>query len=73
MPHPALPVAKAWDEVHTFLRSREVTAICGVPLLRLPPAAPDEAREPRTLSPNPGWGLRPSEWAALLACLPPQC
>ena len=54
LPRPPLPVAQAWDEVHSFLQSRQVIAICRVHLVRLPRAAPNKPCKPRSLSPIPG-------------------
>ena len=51
VPRPPLPVPAARDGVHTFLRTREVTAVTGVHLVRLPPAPSDDPRGPRALSP----------------------
>ena len=52
---------------------RGVTAICGVHLVRLPPAAPDDPRWPGVLSPNLCRWLWRTAWAQWLVCLPPQC
>ena len=73
VPRPPLPAPEARDGVHAFLRTQEVTAVTGVHLVRLPPASPDDPREPRALSPAPDWELWRDVWAAWLARLPPQC
>ena len=44
------------DQVHTFLWNREVTAIGGVHLVRLPPAAANDPRGPKAPEPHPGLG-----------------
>ena len=69
MPRSPLPVAEAWDEVHSFLRSRGITVVCGVHLVRLPPVAPDDPRPPWALGPIPCLGLLSTAWAEWLACL----
>ena len=66
VPRPPLPAPAARDGVHTFLRTRWVTAVMGVHLVRLPPAPPDDPRGPRALSPAPDWELRRDAWAAWL-------
>ena len=57
VPRPPLPVPAARDGVHTFLRTREVTAVTGIHLVRPPPASPDDPRGPRAPSPAPDWEL----------------
>ena len=63
-PPPPLPAAQARDEVHTFVRGREVTAIHGVHLVRLASTTPRDPRGPRGLSPTHGWELwrTPPPW-----------
>ena len=73
VPRPPLPAPAAWDGVHTFLRTQEVTAVTGVHLVRHPPAPPDDPRGPRALSPAPDWELWRDTWAAWLPRLPSQC
>ena len=53
VPRPPLPAPAARDGVHTLLRTREVTAVTGVHLVRPPPAPPDDPQGPRALSPAP--------------------
>ena len=72
VPRPPLPAPAARDGVHTFLRTREVTAVTGVHLVRLPPAPTDDPRGPRALGPAPNWGLWRDAWAAWLPRLPSQ-
>ena len=73
VPRPPLPAPAAQDEVHTFLPTQEVTAATGVHLVQLPPAPPDDARGPRSLSPAPDWELWRDACAVWLPRLPPQC
>ena len=73
VPRPPLPAPAAWDGVHTFLPTQEVTAVMGVHLVRLPPAPTDDPRGPRALSPAPDWELWRDAWAAWLPRLPSQC
>ena len=70
---PPVPVAETWDEVDTLLQSWVVTAICGVHLVQLPLAAPDDPRGPWGLSTTQGCRLLRTKWAKWLACLWPQC
>ena len=73
VPRPPLPAPAARDEVHTFLRTQEVTAVTGVHLVRLPPTPLDDPRGPRALGPAPDWELWRDAWAAWLPRLPSQC
>ena len=73
VPRPPLPAPAARDGVHTFLRTREVTAVTRVNLVRLPLAPPDDPRGPKALSPAPDWELWRDMWAAWLTRLPSQC
>ena len=57
VPRPPLPAPAAQDGVHTFLRTKEVTAVTGVHLVRLPPAPTDDPQGPRALSLAPDWEL----------------
>ena len=72
VPRPPLPAPAARDGVHTFLQTKEVTAVTGVHLVRLSPAPPDDPRGPRALSPAPDWELWRDTWAAWLPRLPSQ-
>ena len=73
VPRSPLPAPAAWDGVHTFLRTQEVTAVTGVHLVRLPPAQPDNPWGPIALSPALDWELWRDAWAAWLPRLPSQC
>ena len=73
VPRPPLPALEARDGVHAFLRTREVTAVSGVHLVRPPPASPDDLRGPMALSPTPDWELWRDMRAAMLARNPPRC
>ena len=73
VPRPPLPAPAARDGVHTFLRTQEVTAVTGVPLVRLPPTPLDDPRGPGALGPAPDWELWRDAWAAWLPHLPSRC
>ena len=53
VPCPPLPAPEARDRVHAFLRTKEVTAVRRVHLVWPPPAAPEDPRGPKVLSPAP--------------------
>ena len=73
VPRPPLPAPEARHGVQTLLQTQEVSAVTVFHLLRLPPAAPDDLRGPRALSPAPDSELWCHVWAQWLARLPPQC
>ena len=73
VPRRPLPAPAAWDGLHTFLRTQEVTAVTVVHLVRLPSAPPDDPRGPTALSPAPDWELWRDVWAAWLTRLRTQC
>ena len=69
VPRPPLPALSR----HTFLRNQEVTAVRGVNLVPLLPAAANDPPWPRALSPAPDWGLWRNAWGEWPARLPRRC
>ena len=51
---PPLPAPDAQDRVHAFLRTQDVTAVTGVPLVRLPPGITRRPPGARGPEPHPG-------------------